>query len=470
MIIPKKKTTGVARALGGLCLKTSETTPMVTGTRRLSPAAAPHLHGSSRGSFLQRFFTANENDMRLSAGICTANIAGVANGEWGLISPYGDHPSPDGSYTQHFDRAQADKVIGSWKSLGGMAFRWFKNMAHGIISANSIPIWDGHPETDRARWPKEKRLGEITELRAGDLGLEGRITWNDRGTSARTRGPLFPSPLWWHWPPSGTPPTVFPELLESIGLVTTPNISSVPAWTANAHVVGSNPFAGDPQAENQTKNDMNPEQLLALRKALNLPETADAATIISTANAALQLTTANASLVQTKADLENQLTTANGKVTTLTADLDKIKTANTTLVTERNDLKTANATLTTEAAEARKAFLDLAEKTGAITPAERPGFETKLSTANSRAAAVSELVGGAGKPVRKAINTAHVEINGTRLDLSTANARQTALTAAVEKRMKADECDYDTAFTRVKNDPSYGALFAAMADPTRKAS
>ena len=74
MIIPKKKTTGVARALGGLCLKTSETTPMVTGTRRLSPAAAPHLHGSSRGSFLQRFFTANENDMRLSAGICTAKL------------------------------------------------------------------------------------------------------------------------------------------------------------------------------------------------------------------------------------------------------------------------------------------------------------------------------------------------------------------------------------------------------------
>ncbi len=415
------------------------------------------------------FRTANENDMRLSAALCTANIAGVADGEWALISPYGDHAAPDGSYTQHFDRPQAEKVVATWNSITGRAARLFKNVMHGLGPKSSTPVWEGHPETDRLRWPKDKLLAEVTDIRTGHDGLEGRVTWNAKGAATRTRGPLFPSALWWHWPPAGTPPAVFPELLESIGLVATPNISGVPAWTANAHFVGfDTPFAGDPQADNQNQNqnqnDMNPEQLLALRKALNLPETADAATIISTANAALQLTTANAALVTER----DALATANAALTT---ERDNLQTANATLTTERdsavaerNGLTTANTALTTANAALRTGVLNLAEKKGAITPAEREGFQTRLATANTAADALREL------PDRKAMNTTRVEINGSRVDITTANARADVITTAVAKRMKDDACDHSTAYAKVKADPMFAAVFAAMADPTRKDS
>jgi len=38
--------------------------------------------------------TANDGgqeEMRLSAAVCTANIADAADGEWALIAPFGDH-------------------------------------------------------------------------------------------------------------------------------------------------------------------------------------------------------------------------------------------------------------------------------------------------------------------------------------------------------------------------------------------
>jgi len=175
----------------------------------------------------------------LSAAVFTANISLVSNGEWALIAPYGDHPAPDGSYIQRFDRSQAQKVVETWNSTAGIAARVFKNKAHNLAENGSLPIWDGHPDSDKARWPKEKLLGQVTDIRAGQAGLEGLLTWNAKGMHSRTRGPLYPSPLWWHQPPSGIPPTVFPELLESIGLVPEPNIPSAPAWTHNAALAGT---------------------------------------------------------------------------------------------------------------------------------------------------------------------------------------------------------------------------------------
>jgi len=172
--------------------------------------------------------------MILSSAIFTANIALVSNGGWALIAPYGDHPSPDGSYVQRFDRAQASKVVAMWKSPTGMAARIFKNKTHNRDGSDSMPVWDGHPDSDRAQWPQENLLGEVKDLQAGPAGLQGLLSWNAKGMQRRTRGPLFPSPLWWHDPPSGNPPTVFPEFLESVGLVPTPNISSAHAWTQNS--------------------------------------------------------------------------------------------------------------------------------------------------------------------------------------------------------------------------------------------
>jgi hypothetical protein len=161
-----------------------------------------------------------QEEMQLSALLSenAANISAITDGDWGMIAPYGDHPAPDRSYIQKFSREQAEKVVKTWNSITGTAARVFKNLWHGLGAKSTCPVWDGHPETDKRRWPIEKLLAEITDLRLGDSGLEGRVTWNDRGLTARTRGPLYPSSLWWHWPPNEER-NVFPELLESAGLV-----------------------------------------------------------------------------------------------------------------------------------------------------------------------------------------------------------------------------------------------------------
>jgi hypothetical protein len=395
--------------------------------------------------------TANEaGDMVLSGAVCTANIAGVADGAWALIAPFGEHPSPDGSYIQRFDRQQGEEVVKTWNSITGRAARIFKNLWHGLGKDSSLPVWDGHPETDKQRWPLAKLLAQITDIRTSNEGLEGKLTWNAKGMERRSRGPLFPSPLWWHWPPVGTPAVVFPELLESVGLVATPNISSVPAWTRNATLASSE------ASQTQNENTMTEQQLNELRKALGLPMTADPGSCISaalaaqsTANSHAILKTANATLADEKADAEKKLregtlalNTANGLVETVT--------------TERDNLKTANAALTTERETLLTGILNLAEKQGAITPAEKESYKAKLTTANTAEATAAELL------TRKAMNTEPVKINGNRVDISTSNARQNALQSAVSKRMKDDNSDYDTAFAAVKADPEYAALFEAM--------
>ena len=101
----------------------------------------PTRASSESGCGADHIRTANaaaQAEMRLSAAICTANMAGVADGEWALISPYGDHASPDGSYTQRFSREQAEKVVKTWNSITGTAARAFKNVMHGLGAKFSI--------------------------------------------------------------------------------------------------------------------------------------------------------------------------------------------------------------------------------------------------------------------------------------------------------------------------------------------
>jgi hypothetical protein len=381
-------------------------------------------------------------------------LAATPEDGWYLICPYGEFPRPNGDGVQIFQREQADEVVRTFNSMGGLAGRFFKNMWHGLGRKSTVPAFEGHADADPKRWRTMNVLAEASEVKADADGLWGRISWNAANLAARTqeRGPLKPSPIFWHQPPDAQG-RVFPALLESIGLVQHPNIRTAPQWTANA----ASTLDGSPSAEttNKTTDPMNEAQLKELRLSLGLPETADAAACITaarTANAAAQQLTERESTLQTansaKATLETQLSTANASVGTLT--------------TERDGLRTANAALTTEVETLRKGVLDLAEKRGALTPAERPAYEAKLSTANSQAPTLTEL------QTRKALNTTSVEINGNRIDVTTANARQSALTIAVEGRMKADSCDYDTAYGRVKSDPSFAGLFAAMQDPTKQ--
>jgi len=420
--------------------------------------------------------------LRLSAIISAnaADVAAVENGGWAVISPYGQFPSPDKTYTQIFDRAQAEKTVKTWNSVAGTAARLFKNLVHGLGATNSAPIWDGHPETDKQRWPKERLLATVDDIRAGATGLEGKISWNAKGMEKRTAGPLYPSPLWWHMPPAGNPPAVYPELLESIGLVPTPNISNVPAWTNNSsfetqyaagpgeqdHLPtddagkgGADPLAEKPQIDVASAEAMKGTTSQAAETAasttgksmkkitthLGLPDTATEddiiAKLLERAGAAQ---TANAA----QETLRTQLTTANASVVTLTGERDTLRTANAALTTERDSFKTANAALI-------DGIVIVAEKTGKITPAQREELKGKI-TANA-AQALKEL-----SEARTVLNTANVEINGKRMDLSTANARQTVFNGEVQKRMKAGNIGYDAAFEEVLKDPQFKPLADAM--------
>lgn len=380
-------------------------------------------------------------ELRLSAFISAnaADVTTIPNGGWGVIAPYGDFKSPSGTYTQVFGRAEAEEIVKTWNSLTGHAARFFKNIVHGLGRKTSAPIWDGHPDQDRNRWPVEKCMGEVTDLRATANGLEGRITWNAAGLQSRTRGPLYPSPLWWHNPPAGTPPTVHPELLESVGLVPTPNIKSTPAWTENAAL------ASESEADNQTQtsNTMDRKKLIELlglaADATEEQITAALSGVKTTNNSLATANSAKAAAETNLANIQAQLTTANSTLTTITGERDSLKTANAALI---------------------DGLVNLAEARGAITPAERETYKGKF-TANA-AETVTEL----GK--RKAMNTQPVEINGQRLDLSTPNARAEALEGILAETMRTANCNRNEAFAKVSRDTRYTALFGAMADPTKK--
>jgi hypothetical protein len=63
------------------------------------------------------------------------------------------------------------------------------------------------------------------------------------------------------------------------------------------------------------------------------------------------------------------------------------------------------------------------------------------------------------------LNTRHIELNGNRLDITTANSRAEALSTVVAKRMADFKEDYDTAFAKVQKDPALKPLFDAMQQP-----
>lgn len=367
---------------------------------------------------------------------------------WYLISPLGNFPRPNpADGTQIFGLDQAKSVVSTFNSLTGKAGRYFKNMWHGLGAKATLPVFEGHADNDPKRWRTLNRLGEIDGLHADEQGLWGHVTWNAEGLRNRTAelGPLKPSPLFWHNPPDDQG-RVFPEMLESVGLVCFPNIRTAPQWTANAAI----PLAGPPAEPKANNNMKHREQLIAL---LGLTADAtDAAIQSSLDQHSLKVTsTANAlSTVTTeKTQLETKLTTANSQVTALTTERDQLKTANSGLTTERDTLKTANDSLVV-------GILDLAEKRGAITPAEREGFKTRLTTANTAADVLKEL------PARKAMNVERLELNGDRIDLSTANARASALQTAVQKRMKDEGIGYDEAFGKCMEDPKLKPLIDAM--------
>lgn len=372
--------------------------------------------------------------------------SGTPPNGWYLVSPYGEFPSPDRRYVQVFQRPEADEIVRSWNSMVGKAFRYVKNVRHKLKFRDTAPVFDcndlqEHPDTDPENWGAFQELARVRDLRSANAGLEALIEWDEAGMAKRTTGKLFPSIQWWHNPPNAAG-QVFPGHFESITLTRTPNITSVPAWTPN---------------KSNTPNPMNEEQLKALRKSLNLPETSSVEKVLETAQSAYQLTTSNATALQTansaKAELETKLNTANTELATANGKVTALEGEKATLTSTLSLLTTANNALV-------DGVVDLFELAGKITPAQRDETKTKV-TANA-AATITEL-----KAKKPEMNTKSIELNGTRLDISTANARSATVQTLVQKKMKEDGCEYNDAYARVSQDPQYKQLFEAMDDPSK---
>ncbi len=404
------------------------------------------------------FYSGTANSSRSMATIAeSANAVALpldlpADG-WFEIAPYGTHPAPDGSYVQIFNRQQAERVVATWNSLAGRGVRWIHNVKNGVGIFNlSAPVWEGHPDVDAQRWPQKNALAQITEIRVGATGLEGRATFNAEGMAQRGRGPLKPSPYWMHEAPDAQG-RVFPELLLSVGLVPAPNISNAPAWTRNA--------------PDQNTNAMTQSQIAL---ALGLTANATWEEITSALNNAKTNATALATATANAANVQTQMTTLQTQITTANASLAALTTERDTLKTEKQTLTTANAALTTERDGAKvlvvalsDALLGLAEKSGQITSAEKETWKGKLTANAGVAEAAKELA-----DKKPSLNTRPIEQLNTPANLATANARREAFQDAVKKEMKDNGTDYDTAFSRCMSKPELKPLVDAMSATATK--
>ena len=390
---------------------------------------------------MKTFRTANDSITR-TIGISVNALALIADREipadgWQILAPYGTHAAPDGTYRQVFHRPQAVKLVETWNSFAARAVRWAHNARSGAgFFSAAAPVWDGHPDADAARYPVKRQLGAITEVRAGEQGLEGLVTWNHAAdTAARSAGPLKPSPYWLHEAPDAAS-SVFPELLLSVGLVPAPNISSAPAWTRNS---ADQPDTNMKQTELATLLGLAPEADWDTIKASTTGATANAATLVTV--------TANAATVQQTLDATAaQLATANAAVLAVTA--------------ERDALTPQLAALQATVNAATDATLTIATKAGLITPADRATWADRF--AKSTANAIADL-----SAVAPAMNTQRLGHLATPAVLASANARSAAIQDAVAKEMKEAGCDYSTAFTRCQSKPELKPIWDAMSPATK---
>jgi hypothetical protein len=348
-----------------------------------------------------------------SIATCIAgNVAPIEQGnEWLQISPFGEFPHPDG--LQKFQRANAEKMVAEFNSLAGRMARLFRG----------LPVFAGHPDVDPESYPDDRRLGKITALEVRDDGLYGKVQWNNLGEENLREGYRpFPSPAW--RAPRRTDGTIDPVELISVGLTNSPNIRGVQPWT---------------NEDNKTKTTSNmPPWLLEL---LGLPADATEEQIRSAVTAKLSAANNAGEMEQKKKEAETAAQNAQTRITELEG---KFTTANAATKAAQN----AHA----------KTLLDAAVADGRITAAERATHETAF---NSDFGAASTALA----TLKPKLNTKEIEIAGTRVEISNAEARKRVIDEAVSAHMAKHNCDFNIAWNAVKNDPRYAQVFAAMRQP-----
>lgn len=342
----------------------------------------------------------------------------VKDGEWLLISPYGEFPNAVG--LQKLERTDAEAMVTA-----------FKSPLNAVQRLTGINIYAGHPIEMPDKYTDRRRYGKIIDLAARAEGFFGLVALNTLGKGAVDDGQFtFPSAV---WTLRRDGKFVRPTKLRSVGLTNEPNIP------------------GEPWAKNENDTTMQ-KHLLELLVALGLvaANEADETKINTAAAAALDKVKRLPDLEGKVATLESAATVAANEKATLIAERDGLKTK---LTKAESDLVAAN----TARAERET---EIAVNEGRITQAERTDWNTRLTA--DFATNVAEL----NKKTKAAVNTRQQSAGlGSRKSEAAGNEKMVAINEAVAAFATANKLDlknseqYHRAYCAVKQ--SKPELFAA---------
>lgn len=330
---------------------------------------------------------------------------------WFKVSPYGVFRGRTPGRPQHFGEDAAKRMVAEFNSLRGKLGRMFRG----------IPIYIGHPDVDPTIWTDDRRLGKATQLEARADGLWAYAEWNSLGRENQTEGFwVYPSPRW--DAPAGQA-RFEPDRLISIGLTNTPRIET------------SEPLANSNQDTNtNTPTLMDPK---LIREKLGLPpEATDEEVFAKIASMQDAITAAETRATEAE----------NAKSTTE-------QTAATEKEQLQNSLSDKIIAYKTVREQADNALLDLAERDGRITRADRAEWETKLA-GDKRDEAINSLAA-----LKPKLNTKTLNGGQGREDREQTDNLREQVANAVADLQKQRGLSYVDAWAEAKKEPRFAAYF-----------
>lgn len=332
---------------------------------------------------------------------------------WFKVSPYGIFRGKTPGRPQHFNEDAARRMVEEFNSLRGKLGRMFRG----------VPIYIGHPDVDPTIWTDDRRLGKATQLQARADGLWAFSEWNSLGRENQTEGFwVYPSPRW--DAPVGQA-NFTPDRLISIGLTNTPRIET------------SEPMANSMETEDFQTEDRRQESEFMdpklIREKLGLaPETTDEEVF-----AKIDAMMAAATDAETRAvDAENAKANAEKSAA-------EEKKAKDEMANSLNEMRVA----------ADAALLDLAERDGKITRAERAEWQTKLASDKR-----DETVNSLGT-LKAKLNTKPLAGGQGREDREQTDNLREAVANAVAELQEKRGLSYVESWATVKKDAKFAAYF-----------
>jgi len=343
---------------------------------------------------------------------------------WFKVSPYGTFRGKTPGRPQHFTEDAAKRMVAEFNSLRGKLGRMFRG----------VPIYIGHPDVDPTIWTDDRRLGKATQLEARADGLWAYGEWNSLGRENQTEGFwVYPSPRW--DAPAGQA-RFEPDRLISIGLTNTPRIETSEPL-ANSQIESTDGHRPPLQTETETPTLMDPK---LIREKLGLaPETTDEEVFAKIE-----------SLAQAATDAESRLTEAENAKQTAEQAAEAEKKAKDEMACS---LQTAEANVISFREAADNALLDLAERDGKITKAERAAWQSKLA-GEQRDEAINSLAA-----LKPKLNTKPLGGGQNRADREQSDNLREAVANAVAELQEKRGLSYVDAWGEVKKDAKFASYF-----------